>query len=50
VLNHIIGELESFLMSPMKDPEDWWEQEERMFLCDLLSQLTAQRDLAGAVR
>jgi hypothetical protein len=50
VLNRIIHEVESFLMSPMKDPEDWWEQEERIFLCDLLAQLIAQRDLAGAAR
>jgi hypothetical protein len=48
VLNRIIHELELFLMSPMKSPEDWWEQEERIFLCDLLAQLIAQRDRAGA--
>ena len=44
MLSRIIGDIESYLMSPMKDPEDWWEQEKRIFLCDLLAQLKEQRD------
>jgi hypothetical protein len=49
MLSRIIDEIQAYLASPMRDAEDWWEQEERLTLCDLLAQLTAQRDRAGAV-
>ena len=42
MLSRMIGEIESYLSSPMRDAEDWWEQEERLTLCDLLAQLKAQ--------
>ena len=43
MISRMILEIESYLMSPMKDAEDSWDMEERRFLCDLLSQLQAQR-------
>jgi len=50
MLSRMIGEIESYLSSPMRNAGDWWEQEERLTLCDLLTLLTAQRDMAGAVQ
>jgi hypothetical protein len=48
MLNRIIGEIESYLSSPMRDAGCESEIEERRFLQELLEQLTVQRDLAGA--
>jgi hypothetical protein len=42
MLSRMISEIESYLMSPMKDAGDSWEIEERIFLGHLLSQLQAQ--------
>lgn len=50
MLNRIIGEIESYLASPIRDAQSGCEQDERRFLRELLEQLKAQRDLAGAVR
>jgi hypothetical protein len=50
MISRMILEIESYLMSPMKDAEDSWEQEERIFLCDLIAQLRAQRDRMGVAR
>jgi hypothetical protein len=49
VLNRIIGEIESYLLSPMRDAGCESEIEERRFLRELLEQLRTQRSLAGAV-
>ena len=50
VLDRIIGEIEWFLSLPRRDAGSESEIEERRFLRELLEQLRAQRDLAGAVR
>jgi hypothetical protein len=50
MISRIIAEIETYLMSPMKDSGDSWEQEERMFLSDLLAQLRVQHDLMGTER
>jgi hypothetical protein len=50
MIGRMIQEIESYLMSPMRDAGDSWEQEERIFLCDLLAQLRAQRDLMGSAK
>jgi len=42
MISRMILEIESYLMSPMKDGGDLWELDERRFLRDLLSQLRAQ--------
>ena len=42
MISRMIGEIESYLTSPMKDSEDCWEIEERRFLRGLLSQLQTQ--------
>jgi len=47
MLSRIILEIESYLMSPMRDPADYWEKKERMFLHALLTQLRAQRHRTG---
>jgi hypothetical protein len=44
MLSRMITEIESYLASPMRDTEDWWEQEERISLCDLLATIRARRD------
>jgi len=43
----MILEIEVYLMSPMKNVEDIWEQKERWFLHALLTQLRAQRHRTG---
>jgi hypothetical protein len=48
MLSRMIAEIESYLSSPMRNAGDWWEQEERISLCDLLARLAAQSDPLAA--
>jgi hypothetical protein len=40
----MIREIELYLLSPMRDADDFWEWEERRSLSELLAQLKAQLD------
>jgi hypothetical protein len=40
----MIGEIEAYLASPMRDAECGWEKQERSSLHELLAQLKAERD------
>ena len=47
-IRRMVGEIEAYLNSPMRSASDWWEQEERISLYDLLVLLRAEMDRAGA--
>ncbi|HWT83456.1 MAG TPA: hypothetical protein VN648_32190 [Candidatus Methylomirabilis sp.] len=38
-IDQMMREIESYLLSPMRDADDSWEWEERRSLCELLEQL-----------
>jgi hypothetical protein len=39
IVGRMIAEIESYLSSPMRDAESFWEREERRSLCELLTRL-----------
>ncbi len=45
-IDRMIAEIESYLATPMKDAEAFWEQEERRSLHELLEQLKERKSKA----
>jgi hypothetical protein len=49
-IRRIIGEIEEYLASPMRNKRDYWEWRERGVLSALVTLLKAQRDVMNAAQ